>query len=105
MFNFKPEHLQILISEDSFRSQSLRYKIKNYYCHARRFNPLSLHDALKHQFTSLKTDLIFPELTLLKGKFPWNSFINIWQFSLFFHPLQLIFINYKLRIATAIRGL
>ena len=24
------------------------------------FNPLSRHDALKHHFTSLKTDLIFP---------------------------------------------
>ena len=24
-----------------------------------RFNPLSPHDALKHHFTSLKTDLLF----------------------------------------------
>ena len=105
MFNFKPEHLQIFISEDSLRSESLRYKIKNYYCHARRFNPLSPRDAWKHHFTSLKTDLIVLQLTVLEGKFPWNSFINTWQFSLFFYPLQLIFINYKLRIATAIRSL
>ena len=30
-----------------------------YYTH---FNPLSPHDALKHHFTSLKTDLIFLQL-------------------------------------------
>ena len=33
------------------------------------------------------------------------QFSNIWQFSLIFHPLQVIFIHYKSRIATAIRGL
>ena len=44
---------------------------------------LSPHDALKHHFRSLETE----------------------QFSLFFHPPQIIFIHYKLRIATAIRGL
>ena len=27
-----------------------------------RFNPLNPHDALKHHFTSLKTDLIFLQL-------------------------------------------
>ena len=29
-------------------------------------NPLSPHDALKHRFTSLKTDLIFQQLGVLK---------------------------------------
>ena len=42
---------------------------------------LSPHDALKHHFTSLKTDLIFLQLTVLEGIFPWNSFTNTWQFS------------------------
>ena len=32
-------------------------------------------------------------------------FYNTRQFSLIFHPLQVIFIHYKSRIATAIRGL
>ena len=31
---------------------------------------LSPHDALKNNFTSLKTDLIFLQLTVLEGKFP-----------------------------------
>ena len=34
-----------------------------------RFNPLSPHDALKHRFTSLKTDLNF-QLRVSEGKFP-----------------------------------
>ena len=34
------------------------------------FNPLSLHDALKHHITSLKTDLIFPQLRVLDEIFP-----------------------------------
>ena len=33
-------------------------------------NPLSPHDALKHHFTSLKTDLIFPQQQVLERKFP-----------------------------------
>ena len=33
-------------------------------------NPLSPHDALKHNFTSLKTDLISLQLMVLEGKFP-----------------------------------
>ena len=33
-------------------------------------NPLSPHDALKHHFTSLKTDLIFPQQRVLERKFP-----------------------------------
>ena len=34
------------------------------------FNPLSPHDALKHHFTSLKTDLIFLKPRVLIRKFP-----------------------------------
>ena len=68
-------------------------------------NPLSPHDALKHHFTSLKTDLIFPQLWALKWKFPWNWFITTWRFSLTYHSLQIIFIHYKSRIATAIHDL
>ena len=70
-----------------------------------RFNPLIPHDASKHHFTSLKTDLIFLQLEVLEWKFPWNCFTNRWQFSSSFHPLQVIFIHYKSRIAAAIRGL
>ena len=68
-------------------------------------NPLSPHDALKHHFKYLWTDSIFPQLRVLERKFPINWFTNTWQFSLIFHPLQIIFFHYKLRIATAIRGL
>ena len=69
------------------------------------FNPLNPHDALKHHFTSLKTDLIFLYPRILKRKFPRNWFTNTWQFSLLFHPHEIIFIHYKSRVATAIRGL
>ena len=34
--------------------------------HISTFNPLSLHDALKPHITSLKTDLIFLQLTVLQ---------------------------------------
>ena len=33
-------------------------------------NPLSPHDALKHHFTSLKTDLIFPKTRGFRINFP-----------------------------------
>ena len=33
------------------------------------FNPFSPHDALKHHFTSLKTDLIFLQPGVLERKF------------------------------------
>ena len=68
-------------------------------------NPLSPHDALKHHFTSLKIDFIFLLPWVLECKFPANWFNNTWQFSLIFHPHQIIYIHYKSRIATAIRGL
>ena len=42
------------------------------------FNPLSPHDALKHHFTSLKTDLVFLQLRVLEPKFPGNRFTNTW---------------------------
>ena len=65
------------------------------------FTPLSPHDALKHHLTSLKTKFISQQLRVLEGKIPMNT----WQFSLMFPPHQVIFVHYKSRIATAIRGL
>ena len=41
-------------------------------------DPLSPHDALKHHFTSLKTDLIFLQPGVLEWRFPWNWFTNTW---------------------------
>ena len=71
----------------------------------RRVNPLSPHDALKHHFTSLKTELIFLQLGVLERKFAWKWFTNTMQFFYIFKPHQIIFIHYKSRIAAAIRGL
>ena len=68
-------------------------------------NPLSPHDALRHHFTSLKTHFIFLQQRVLEWKFSWHWFTNTWQFSVLFHPHQIIFIRYKSRIATAIHGL
>ena len=67
---------------------------------------LITHDALKHHFASLKTDLIFLQPRVLVRKFPWNWLTNrpTWQFFLILKPHQIIFIHYKSRIATAIRG-
>ena len=69
------------------------------------FNPLSPHDALKHHFTYLKTDLIFIQPKVLERIFPWNWFTITWSFSLIFQPHKIIFIHYKSRFATAIRVL
>ena len=82
-----------------------KHKEKNEYRCDYQLNPLSPHDALKQHFTSLKTDLIFLQPWVLKWIFPCNWFTNTWQFSLLFHSHQIIFIHYKSRIATAIRGL
>ena len=68
-------------------------------------NPLRPHDALKHHFTSLKTDLFFLQPGVLDRKFPWNSFTNTWHFSKKIHPHQIIFNHYKSRIPAASRGL
>ena len=70
-----------------------------------RVNPFNPHDALKHHFTFLKTDLIFLQLGVLERKFPWKWFANTWQFFIIFNLLQVIFIHYKSGIATAICGL
>ena len=79
-----------------------------YYCQygaLSYINPLSLHDAFKRHFTSLKTDLIFLQPKVLERKFSWNWFTNTLQFSWIFRLLHVILIYYKARIATAIRGL
>ena len=60
-----------------------------------RINPLSPHDALKHPFTSLKTDLILLQQMVLEH----DNFLQ------FLKKHQIIFIHYKSKIATAIRGL
>ena len=73
--------------------------------HLRPVAPLSPHEASKHHFPSQKTQLIFLQLRVSGGKLPGNWFTNTRQFSLLFHPLQIIFIHYKSRIATATRGL
>ena len=43
------------------------------YCLSLESSP---HDALKHQFKSLKTDLIFLKLGVLERKFLWNWLTN-----------------------------
>ena len=68
-------------------------------------NPLSPHEALKHLFTSPKTESIFLQQRVLERKFPSYWFTNTWLFSLIFKQHQVIFTHYKSRIATAIRGL
>ena len=67
--------------------------------------PLSPHDALKHHFTSLKTDLFFLQPRGFRMKISMKVVYQqgpTWHFSLIFQPLQ---VHYKSRIATAIRGL
>ena len=68
-------------------------------------SPLRPHNALKHHFISMKTDLIFLQSRVLERILPCNWLTKTWQFSLIFKPHQIIFIQYKSRIATAIRGL
>ena len=77
-------------------------------------NPLSPHDALEHYFTWMKTNLIFLQPRVFEWKFPLVWFLNenspetgLQYIAIFFnfHPLQIIFIHYKSRIVTAIRGL
>ena len=46
------------------------YMTFNPFSAGTHLNPLSPHDALKHHFTSLKTDLIFLQPRVLEGKFP-----------------------------------
>ena len=59
------------------------------------FNSLNPHDALKHHFTSLKTDLIFQQPRVLERKFPKKLVCQYMTISLNFsltlnhlHPLQ-----------------
>ena len=42
------------------------------------FNPLDPHDASKHQFTSVKTYLLFSQLRVVEWKFRWNFSANTW---------------------------
>ena len=76
--------------------------MNQWFSYIKELNHLSPHDALKHHFTSLKTDLIFLHLGVFEWKFPWNWFIDKWFFSLIRHPLQIIFIHYKSRHAMTV---
>ena len=54
-------------TSDIFSSRSLLYVT---FRHKWSFNPLSSHDAIKHHFKFLKTDLIFLQLRVFEEKFP-----------------------------------
>ena len=45
-------------------------------------NPLSLHDALKHHFTSLKTDLIFLQPRGFRNTISTKLLTDTWQMRL-----------------------
>ena len=65
------------------------------------FNPLSPHDALKHHFTSPKTDSIFLQPKVLRTKISMKLVYQYMAIFFIFNPHQIIFIHYKSRIATA----
>ena len=68
------------------------------------FKPFKPSRCIKASFYITVYRPNFPTTRGLWWKFPRNCFTNKWQFSLIFHALQVIFIHYKSRIATAIRG-
>ena len=85
---------------------SLEWQIGSFSCEATNcINSFNPHDALKHHFTSLKTNLIFLQQRVLERKSHENGLPIHGNFLEFFKPHQIIFIHYKSRIATAIRGL
>ena len=54
-----------------------------------RINPLSPHDALKHHFTSLKTDLFyFPTIKGIRAKIPMKRVYHYMATSNYLHPVQ-----------------
>ena len=89
-FNFCAAHLSVKLDIEKKLFWTTMSKIRN--------TGISTH------FKSLKTNIIYLQLRVLEWKFPKDWITNTWQFSLIFHPLQVIFIHYKSRIATAIRG-
>ena len=66
-------------------------------------NPLNPHDALKHLLASMKNYLIFNNHGFWNENFH-ESVLKITVYFFICHPLQVIFIHYESRIATAIRG-
>ena len=60
---------------------------------------------IKASFYIHENKFNFPPTRGFRTTIPMKPVYNTWQFSLIFHPLQIIFIHYKSRIATAIRGL
>ena len=68
------------------------------------FNPLSPNDALQHHFIP-EHRLTFPTTKGFRMKLSMKLVYQYVAIFFNFHPLQIIFIHYKSRIATAIRGL
>ena len=65
--------------------------LNNYMSSPDIVDPLGPNDAIKHHFTSMKTDLIFLQpwqLGVLELTIPWNWFTNTWQFSSIFHHFK-----------------
>ena len=59
---------------------------------------------IKASFYILKNRFNFPTTRGFRMTISMKLFQNTWQFSIIFNPLQVIFIHYKSRLATAIRG-
>ena len=66
-------------------------------------NPLNPHDASTHHVASLKNDLI-SQTQGFRIKIFMNCFNKNYSFFFICRPVHVIFIHYKSRIATAIRG-
>ena len=63
--NFSREQLLLFACAVKLCSAKM-FQLLNSQSQIGRVNPLSPHDALKHHFTSLKTDLIFLQLGVLE---------------------------------------
>ena len=69
------------------------------------FNLLSPPRCIKASFYIPENRFNFPATKEFQKKKFLETVANTWQFSSIFYSLQVIFIHYKSRIATAIRGL
>ena len=70
-----------------------------------RYYPFKPSRCIKASFYNPENILYFPTIRGFRMKIPMQLVYNTWQLSLICNPLQIIFIHYKSRIATAIRGL
>ena len=64
IFSYHPPH----VIQNYFQTQILTHCVYH-MIFTESFNPSSPHDALKHHFTSLKTQFISLQLRVLEGKF------------------------------------